>query len=407
MMRYHTIAPDAFDSLSRVTADPEVAAFLRKVRLSRTLLLIRHIALSLDDEPAVAALAAAQTADAAAFERVMAYPWVGVWAARYVRSSADDGDRAHLSAVAGAAALRAGVPEAVPLLSVRPGGTIALPTLGAFVGERHPRRVAPADLTGTSWLPVRHVRLPCTDGGEWALATDDVDPYRDCHGSAAAERLDGPTWDTWTEMLRRAWDVIAEHTPLRALEIEAGLSAVTPLSSSGSRGGDSATNGDAFGGFAMSLVDDPYSVAATMIHEFQHSRLNALTDLVTLVDGTSADLYFAPWRRDARPLEALIHGIFAFIAVAQMWQAVRHVPTVEEAATRHFALIRAQLSRAARPLPLASGLTAAGRRLVAGLAAAVEELADHDVPPAVHRDAVRAVDAAEHRLSTTQVRLPA
>ena len=40
------------------------------------------------------------------------------------------------------------------------------------------------------------------------------------------------------------------------------------------------------------------SRAVTLVHEFQHSKLSAVLDIVPLYDNGSGRTFFAPWARD-------------------------------------------------------------------------------------------------------------
>ena len=51
----------------------------------------------------------------------------------------------------------------------------------------------------------------------------------------------------------------------------------------------------------------------TLVHEFQHSKLSAMLDLVPLTDPDDHGRYFAPWRVDPRPLAGLLQGVYAFV----------------------------------------------------------------------------------------------
>jgi hypothetical protein len=56
----------------------------------------------------------------------------------------------------------------------------------------------------------------------------------------------------------------------------------------------------------------------SIIHEFSHCELHYVQDTILLTHESSDNkIYYSPWRPDARPLAALIHGIYVFHAIAE------------------------------------------------------------------------------------------
>ena len=54
---------------------------------------------------------------------------------------------------------------------------------------------------------------------------------------------------------------------------------------------------------------DAPALAAALVHEVQHSKLNAVIDIVPLVrPGVGHRRYYAPWRDDPRPPAGLLQG---------------------------------------------------------------------------------------------------
>jgi hypothetical protein len=365
-------------ALAAATPDPAGTATLRRARLNRTMLIL--LAIGRDHPERRAALriiAEAQDADRGAVEAVLSHPWVAVWAARCLRPG---GRRqlAYVDNVAAACLHRAG--------ATRPGA-VTRPTMLPAVGMLRP---------GLGLQPLRGLDLP------YRLWVDDLDPYRDCHGLPAAPRLPDEKWLGWECDIRGAARLLRDHAPEWSDDLAAGLSTITPLNPGRARTGLSVTHGDAFGGFACTRPDRPADLAVTMVHEFQHSKLNALLDLVPLqrpdADATGP-AYFAPWRPDPRPLSGMIQGTSAFLAVARVWHRFRAAPALEADATRRFATVRAQVARAAEQLPGAPGLTPAGQAYARDLAGAAAALLDLPVPSLID-DAARAlVTRAESRLA--------
>jgi uncharacterized protein len=61
-------------------------------------------------------------------------------------------------------------------------------------------------------------------------------------------------------------------------------------------------------------VRDPH------MHEFQHVKLGAILDEYDLCDPADRRLFHAPWRTDERPIEGLLQGTYAHLAVTDYWR---------------------------------------------------------------------------------------
>jgi uncharacterized protein len=139
-----------------------------------------------------------------------------------------------------------------------------------------------------------------------------------------------------------------------------------PLSA-GPQGKDvSATARQAFGAVAAALPADPVILALLIIHEFQHVKLGAVLDLYDLYDPADDRLFHAPWRDDPRPLEGLLQGTYAHLAVSDFWRARREVTAGadSEAAGARFAFWHAHTCDAVDTLTNSGSLTPLGVRFV-------------------------------------------
>ena len=159
----------------------------------------------------------------------------------------------------------------------------------------------------------------------------------------------------------------------------------------------SAAARQAFGAVGAALPADADTLALLMIHEFQHVKLGAILDLFDLCDHSDGRLFYAPWRRDPRPLEALLQGTYAHIAVTDFWRTRRHYrsgPQAEAAATR-FAVWRLHTAEAIETLAVSGSLTPLGLRFVDGMRATVTPWLEEDIPAGADRMARQR--AEEHR----------
>ncbi|MEV0275237.1 HEXXH motif-containing putative peptide modification protein [Streptomyces sp. NPDC050610] len=324
-------------ALARTQCPPAAAELLTASQYSKRLLLLRALADEAGGDPRFDAhwtlLAAADRADPGAARQAIGYPLVGAWAARTLRlahrrdtppagfaDQLSDG----LAAIAAAAALRAGVPFRVRLPLRR--GTLVLPSLGAVT---HPtaRDVliesggdAPCP-AGYRWLPLAH--LPPAGPHSAPVAFDDLDPHCSPDGGSGpavvpAGRTTPAEQGRWHTLWRDAAALLERAAPERAAELSALLGCVVPLRAPAS-GLVAATMPDAFGAAFASRPATAVDLATTLAHEIQHSKLAAVLDLVPLHRAGREARHWAPWRPDPRPFDGLLQGLYAHLALADLW----------------------------------------------------------------------------------------
>jgi uncharacterized protein len=355
----------------------------------------------------------------AALDTVLAHPYFRVWAVRCLEQlkprsasrAADNGapeesepapGLLHLSAIAAVAAIRAGVTAEVTVPVI--DSAIHLPTLGRLAvdpadasrpgsgdpqaasvvvgndvvailaNESHwempvagllasePDTAVMADGgRSAEWQPVRALRAPGIE-----VALEDTDPYRDCHQWQAAPRLTDAEFARWQRYFEEAWQEIEREHPAYAPALAAGLSVLMPLTAAPEGRDVSATARHAFGAIAAALPADPVTLALLLIHEFQHVKLGAMLDLYDLYDPTDDRLFHAPWREDLRPLEGLLQGTYAHLAVTDFWRVRQEVAVGEaaETASQRFAYWRSHTRDAIETLTSSGSLTPLGVRFV-------------------------------------------
>jgi uncharacterized protein len=134
-----------------------------------------------------------------------------------------------------------------------------------------------------------------------------------------------------------------------------------PLTQSPDGHAASGTARQAFGALGMALPAQAEVLALLLIHEFQHVKLGAVLDLFDLYDTSDTKLYYAPWREDPRPLEGLLQGVYAHVAVVDYWR--RALERGDTGAAVHFARWRAQTWEAIGQLETSGSLTEPGVEL--------------------------------------------
>ncbi|WP_326575379.1 FxsB family radical SAM/SPASM domain protein [Streptomyces sp. NBC_00481] len=335
---------------------------------------------------------------AAALDVLLADPYLRVWAlacGQSVRRRAEG----HPAEAALSAVARTGgqLTLSVPLRHGPEGSAIHLPGVGRLLlraGSRDRRSgtvtVTAADTAltvegrtlgrerppdGMIWQPLRRLSADGLD-----VALDDLDPSRDCYGYEPLSRLSEAEFRQWEAMFGEAWQLIRTAYPDYAQGIAAGLTTVTPLAPALSGDDVSATSRHAFGAVGIALPRSAEDLAMLLIHEYQHVKLGAMFDMFDLLDGLDDRRYHVLWRPDPRPLDAIVQGAYAHLAVADVWWIrVRRGATGVGPALYERSRVEADKWRTAvlDALDTVAGtgsLTALGHRFVRGLRGEAETL---------------------------------
>jgi HEXXH motif-containing protein len=443
--------------LGRTESDTDTLRVLVRDQDTRRLLLLRALLDAAGAAPTTvcppraldrlrqdwALLEKAERADRTAVRTVLLHPLAGPWAQRCLRGLAGPAptlelgaDLDHLSALAAAAAIRAGIPFTTRLTAH--DGLLPLPTLGALRTEseasgtvdatfldgtltlRHHRsgpplvaHTHPDGTTGSAdprWLPV--LALPAVEHGIGPVPLDDVDPYRTDgrglrpHGLSTATRIDDQTRKSWTESWAGVAPLLRVGGEHRLTEVAVLLRCLVPLGpppGSGPAGDGAAhcsgTRREAFGAVLSSRPATPAYFASTLVHELQHTKLAALCALVPLHHEDAEPRHFAPWRPDPRPFDGLLQGAYSHLALADYWQrfalGARRV-THRDLAWAEHARCREQVGAVLPALAGSAALTREGRILVNEMIALYHRL-DDCPPPAGHHA------RAEAYVATTKV----
>ncbi|MEV6877016.1 HEXXH motif-containing putative peptide modification protein [Amycolatopsis sp. NPDC051128] len=413
----HQLLWSDFDAIARGEGGAEPLGKLRAAERSRRLLLLRglvEVATKSEDlyrplpspETAWELLARVERAAPEALETILAHPYTGTWAGYTTRLYRQDVTGVcpfwvhvgHVHCLAAAAAVRAGIPFETELPVWR--GKVALPTLGmAQLRAEAPFSVATVrGGSGVVEIRNRHsvVHLPActsTDAPGWsgtretvswsgnqrlAVRLDDLDPYRGLYEPIPPERLSPVEAESWRTVLDGAWRLLVRHLPAVAETLPVGLDSLVPAPAVPFRL-PSASTGEAFGSAIIAYGEDPATLAAALVHEFQHIRLGGLLHLVRLSQDDPRERLYAPWRSDPRPIGGVLHGIYAFFGVTSFWRALAAAEPDHELAAFEFALWRGQTWRTLTAVRTDESLTAAGRRFLDGIATKLRPWQDEPV----------------------------
>jgi HEXXH motif-containing protein len=427
----HTLSDDLFLAFARGGGGVAGIAQLERVRLSRTMLLIRTLVRTAEDirheraglfRRAYRSLAAVQRVAPETVRAVLGYPAVATWALRSTSLLRRGEQRAAspelLAGIAAAAAIRGSVTADIDL-GTTCGGAFELPSLGTAIFPRtnevpitlrinaHGAELragrtsvaVPADphQEAAGWQGLRRICAEhngrrfdaLLDGRMNSMTPAALTPIRRMTNSAEVA--------TWQDRLAASWRVLVDHHPRTAAEVGAVVRMVVPLAPAPT-GLHSGTLRDAFGCVAMSLPPDDRLGAAALAHETQHAKLSVVMDLIRLVDPASGDMFYAPWREDIRPPLALLQGLYAHLGVAGFWRSQRVVESDDDRiryAETEFALWRLAGRDSAGRLLASGSLTDQGRRFVAQIATLFDAWLAEPVSDAAFSQAARR--AEEHR----------
>ncbi|MFF4796941.1 HEXXH motif-containing putative peptide modification protein [Streptomyces sp. NPDC001351] len=441
----HGLTPRQFESLTHGEGDADALAELVRAEHSHRLLLLDVLMDALTPLAGAATgplpaprrawdlLAAAQRRAPTAVRELLDLPETGLWAAqllnRLCRPRPHElplwADVGHLHCLAAAAALRAGLDFSFPLPCV--AGRVELPALGQV---RLPARAAQevavlAARAGTvtvtaphgivrlpddpsrpapGWLPLHHAELRLPGTAPVRLAFDDLGPHRIApRPTGAARRLGRRTATRLTRLVQGGARLVAEADPASAATLTALLRTIQPMPAYELFRVRSATSGHGVGGLALSLPESELACAAALVHELQHSKLDAFAHLFPLTEEKPGPgrLYYAPWRDDPRPLAGMLQGIYAFTGVARFWRGRTRLPggAHDQLAWLEFSLWRGQLAQVVPRIATDPELTGAGRSLLDGVHATVSGWSAEAPGETAAREAVRLAArlAADHR----------
>ncbi|RAJ71382.1 HEXXH motif-containing protein [Streptomyces sp. Amel2xB2] len=344
----------------------------------------------------------AEASAPAAARAALAYPSVGNWLLHVLSVPAGD-DAAPgetrfedalggLGALAAAAALSTGTGFRVTLPA--PGGRLTLPGIGSYTAHDScvrlvagPRslRLSPAHRrTGTVLRPpYAHAAVADWHGlrplpGTPAAMLDDLDPYR--AGTRPVDRFAPPITGSstgggrardWNARWRAALSLLEAADPARRSEVFALVRSVVPLARTPG-GTSSGTLRSAPGCVLTELPENAEDMAAVLVHEVQHSKLAVLSDVAPLHHANGAALHGVPWRPDARPLDAVLQGTYAHLALADLWHRLTHragaTPAARARARARCEDYREQVASPLAMLRESGELTRHGREFADGMA---------------------------------------
>ena len=387
-----TLTTEHFDQLASGFGDAAAIEELARAQanINRSLLAACGQALANQTTEGAWAWELLQALDAshpAAVAEAIAHPFFRAWAFTAI----DDPVSTHPATFIGyalAASSHAGLAAELPV----PLDTAAvhLPGIGRIATASGKAALAEGGAPSQNLAKARYL-----GGGEDGprVLLDDLDEQRDAFQLPPASPLSEEEFAQWGSAYGGAWRLIQKHYPEYVAGLTAGLRVIVPLAPSPDGHAASGTARQAFGALGLALPPEPEVLALLLIHEFQHVKLGAVLDLFDLYDESDTRLYYAPWREDPRPLEGLLQGTYAHVAVVDYWR--RRARRADAKAEVHFARWRAQTWEALGQLEASGSMTEPGARLVARLKATLAPWLEIPVGAGARLEAVR--KSGEHR----------
>lgn len=355
----HRMSTEVFSALAEGGGGSAAIEQLAAVLRSKNLVLIRTLvdltaAVGHDDAPAVKdayrTLSDIEKLAPESVSTVLSYPSVSAWILRTAmllrEGNLADAQPAQLAAVAASAAVRGAVAMNIDLPYTDAAScAVVLPSLGVAtfpigIGKMVSLRTIrgrtvlfgggtqveiPRDPHQNSfnWKGARRIFAECDELQIHLLIDGLSSDYLPDIVAVREDLFDEQVVDTWRATVAAGWTVLVENHREVAAEVAAVHTMLIPLRGSVSDQ-ISVTLSDAFGCVAMSLPPDPRSTALTFAHEVQHAKLSVLMDLFPLVDHSTEELFYAPWRDDPRPLTGLLQGTYAHLGITAFWRRQRH-----------------------------------------------------------------------------------
>lgn len=224
-------------------------------------------------------------------------------------------------------------------------------------------------VTGLSaaWEPIRVLTGPGI-----RVACEDTDFYRDGHQESTAPRLTDEEFARSQRDFALAWQQIQTNHPAYGPALAAGLAVLTPASAGASTRLPRPAARQAFGAIETALPAEPTTLALELIRGFQYVKLAGLLELLDLVALADSRSDRAPAQARSRPLEGMLQGAYANLAVTEFWRARAELRESDYAeAHQRYVRWRAHTAEAIDTLTGSNSLTPLGARFVEGMQTAI------------------------------------
>jgi HEXXH motif-containing protein len=272
-------------------------------------------------------------------------------------------------AMTGVLVERVELPALTKRVALRGRGSIALPdSARTIVFERGSVRIDGRDaiVIDDRASISEHVSLSTFDDNPLAA----MEAHPDKSGNAAS--LGDRSIDAWQSAIEGALAIVAAHLPSTREEMELTLQRIVPVGYDAERH-LSASYREAIGTIYVSLHPDPMTMAEALVHEHQHTKLNAALAQDEILLDALEPRFASPVRPDLRPLLGILLAVHAFVPVAELWARMSDAGDAHATSARG----RARFESVRRGNREGLDVLLANARHTAVGEALLEELSDH------------------------------
>lgn len=146
------------------------------------------------------------------------------------------------------------------------------------------------------------------------LASVEAHPDKSGNAPSLGER----SMDEWRRSMESALSIVERHLPATRAEMELTVQRIVPVGYDAERH-LSASYREAIGTLYVSLHPDPMTMAEALVHEHQHTKLNAALAADEILVDALEPRFVSPVRPDLRPLLGILLAVHAFVPLAELW----------------------------------------------------------------------------------------
>lgn len=164
-------------------------------------------------------------------------------------------------------------------------------------------------------------------GSGGKIVIDAIDPYitsgwssiyKNPDGSAYKLLTENEFWFSYDEILQ-GYNEVKSVWPEMEFTLSTLIRTVHVINSPNPDRHMSCTSDQFFGSILMSRGNE-FLIAEALVHEYSHNILNMIIKSGDIFDGPPPmdEIYYSPWREDARHISGVFHAVFVFTNVSQL-----------------------------------------------------------------------------------------
>jgi hypothetical protein len=164
-------------------------------------------------------------------------------------------------------------------------------------------------------------------GSGGKIVVDAIDPYITSGWSSIYKNPDGSAYKLLTENefrisyeeILQGYNEVKSVWPEMEFTLSTLIRTVHVINSPNPDRHMSCTSDQFFGSILMSRGNE-FLIAEALVHEYSHNILNMIIKSGDIFDGSPPmdEIYYSPWREDARHISGVFHAVFVFTNVSQL-----------------------------------------------------------------------------------------